>query len=51
LEWRRHGHGWSEDDPRLVEDGTDAWLNGMDDLPSGRDLFRWVVKAGRRMPP
>jgi hypothetical protein len=49
LEWRRMVNGWSEDDPRLVEDGTDAWLNGMDEFAVMVGIYsRWVVKAGKK---
>lgn len=49
LEWRRMVNGWSEDDPRLVEDGTDEWLNGMDEFAVMIGIYsRWVVKAGKK---
>jgi hypothetical protein len=49
LEWRRMVNGWSEDDPRLVEDGNDEWLNGMDEFAVMVGIYsRWVVKAGKK---
>jgi hypothetical protein len=49
LEWRRMVNGWSEDDSRLVEDGTDEWLNGIDEFAVMVGIYsRWVVKAGRK---
>ena len=49
MEWRRMVNGWSEDDPRLVEDGTDEWLNGMDEFAVMVGIYsRWVVKAGKK---
>src|SRR5205814_5638129 len=49
LEWRRTINGWSEEDPRLVEDGTDEWLNGMDEFAVLVGIYsRWVVKAGKK---
>ncbi|MEW6158051.1 MAG: hypothetical protein AB1813_11500 [Verrucomicrobiota bacterium] len=49
LEWRRSENGWAEDDPRLVEDGSDAWLNGLDEFATIAGVYsRWVVKAGRK---
>src|SRR5438552_2432709 len=49
LEWRRLINGWSEDDPRLVEDGADEWLNGMDEFAVMVGIYsRWVVKAGKK---
>src|SRR6266496_3197270 len=49
LEWRRMVNTWSEDDPRLVEDGNDEWLNGMDEFAVMVGIYsRWVVKAGKK---
>jgi len=49
LEWRRMVNGWQEDDPRLVEDGTDMWLNGLDEFAAMVGVYsRWVVKAGKK---
>jgi len=49
LEWRRMVNDWSEDDQRLVEDDTDAWLNGMDEFAVMVGIYsRWVVKAGKK---
>jgi hypothetical protein len=49
LEWRRIVGGWTEDDERLVEDGSDEWLNGMDEFVVMVGVYsRWVVKAGRK---
>jgi hypothetical protein len=49
LEWRRVVNQWSESDPRLVEDGQDPWLNGLDEFAVMVGIFtRWVVKAGRK---
>jgi hypothetical protein len=49
LEWRRMINEWSEDDPRLVENGADEWLNGMDEFAVMVGVYsRWVVKAGKK---
>jgi hypothetical protein len=49
VEWRREENGWPEDDPRLVDDATDAWLNGLDELCVVAGLYmRWVIKAGAK---
>jgi hypothetical protein len=49
IEWRRIVRGWTEDDERLVEDGSDEWLNGMDEFVVMVGVYsRWVVKAGRK---
>jgi hypothetical protein len=49
LEWRRIVGGWTEDDERLVEDGSDEWLNGMDEFVVMVGVYsRWVMKAGRK---
>lgn len=49
LEWRRRDHGWAEEDPRLVEDGTDPWLNGLDEFASVLGIYlRYVIKAGAK---
>ena len=39
----------SEDDPRLVEDDNDEWLNGMDEFAVMVGIYsRWVFKAGKK---
>jgi hypothetical protein len=49
LEWRRLVQGWAEDDERLVEDGHDEWLNGIDEFAVFIGVYsRWVVKAGKK---
>jgi hypothetical protein len=49
LEWRRVVNGWSTGDARLTEDGTDEWLNGLDEFAAMVGIYsRWVVKAGRK---
>lgn len=49
LEWRRVCNGWAENDPRLVEDASDPWLNGLDQFATLVGLYsRFVVKAGRK---
>jgi hypothetical protein len=49
LEWRRVVHGWSETDERLVEEGGDEWLNGIDEFAVLIGIYsRWVVKAGKK---
>ncbi|MBL9174736.1 MAG: hypothetical protein JNL10_14455 [Verrucomicrobiales bacterium] len=49
LEWRRRERRWAEDDPRLVEDGTDPWLNGLDEFASVVGIYlRYVIKAGAK---
>lgn len=49
LEWRRQENQWAEDDPRLVEDESDDWLNGMDEFASVVGIYmRWVIKAGAK---
>ena len=49
LEWRRLENQWTEDDPRLAEDASDPWLNGLDEFATMVGLYsRWVVKAGRK---
>jgi hypothetical protein len=49
LEWRRVENGWAEADPRLVENGDDPWLNGMDEFAAMVGIYsRWVIKAGRK---
>jgi hypothetical protein len=49
LEWRRQENGWAEDDPRLAEDDSDDWLNGLDEFASLVGIYmRWVVKAGAK---
>ena len=49
LEWRRVVNGWTEDDPRLVEDGSDEWLNGADEFAAMVGVYsRWVIKAGKK---
>ena len=38
-----------EEDPRLVEDGTDPWLNGLDEFASVVGIYlRYVIKAGAK---
>ncbi|HRI16476.1 MAG TPA: hypothetical protein PLX89_26070, partial [Verrucomicrobiota bacterium] len=47
LDWRRRENRWDEDDPRLVSDASDPWLNGLDEFASVVGLYlRWVIKAG-----
>src|SRR5262249_42735477 len=47
LEWRRQENGWEENDPRLVEDESDDWLNGLDEFVSLMGIYmRYVIKAG-----
>ncbi|MBN9691225.1 MAG: hypothetical protein J0M24_13390 [Verrucomicrobia bacterium] len=49
LEWRRRENRWSEDDARLVEGDSDAWLNGLDEFASVLGLYmRHVIKAGAK---
>jgi hypothetical protein len=49
LEWRRVINGWAEDDTRLAEDGTDEWLNGLDEFCAMVGIYtRWVIKAGHK---
>lgn len=49
LEWRRQENGWAEDDPRLAEDESDDWLNGLDEFASVVGIYmRWVIKAGAK---
>jgi hypothetical protein len=49
LEWRRVVNGWPENDARLVEEGQDPWLNGLDEFAVMIGIYtRWVVKAGRK---
>ena len=49
LEWRRQENGWEENDPRLIEDEQDAWLNGLDECATLIGLYmRWVIKAGAK---
>ncbi|HXJ56050.1 MAG TPA: hypothetical protein VNU68_05225, partial [Verrucomicrobiae bacterium] len=49
LEWRRRENGWSEEDPRLVEDERDRWLNGLDEFVCLMGIYmRWVIKAGAK---
>jgi hypothetical protein len=49
LEWRRACNGWEEDDPRLVEDASDPWLNGLDEFATLAGIYsRFVVKAGKK---
>src|SRR5262249_18377121 len=49
LEWRRVVQGWAEDDPRLVNDESDEWLNGLDEFAAMVWRYtRWVIKAGRK---
>jgi len=49
IEWRRQENHWKPDDPRLVEDETDDWINGMDEFASCLGIYlRWVIKAGAK---
>lgn len=32
VEWRRRVNGWAEADPKIVENGEDGWLNGLDEF-------------------
>jgi len=49
LEWRRQENDWALDDPRLVEDESDDWLNGMDAFASVAGIYmRSVIKAGAK---
>jgi len=49
LEWRRRENRWSEEDPRLIEDASDPWLNGLDEFASVLGLYlRYVIKAGAK---
>src|SRR5262249_34125382 len=49
LEWRRVVNDWSASDSRLCEDGSDEWLNGMDEFAVMVGIYtRWVIKAGRK---
>jgi hypothetical protein len=49
IEWRRQENGWAEDDRRIVEDGSDDWLNGLDEYACALGLYvRWVIKAGAK---
>ena len=49
LEWRRQENGWEENDPRLADDETDAWLNGLDEFCAMTGLYmRCVIKAGTK---
>jgi hypothetical protein len=49
LEWRRMVNDWSEEEPRLVQDAEDPWLNGIDEFGAMLGVYtRWVIKAGRK---
>jgi hypothetical protein len=49
IEWRRQENNWKADDPRLAEDETDDWINGMDEYASCLGIYlRWVIKAGAK---
>lgn len=49
IEWRLLANGWPENDPRLVEDTSDPWLNGLDEFAVVVGVYsRFVVKAGRK---
>ena len=39
LEWRRQENGWGETDPRLADDESDEWLNGLDEFASIVGLY------------
>jgi hypothetical protein len=49
LEWRRLENNWSENDPRLVDDAGDSWLNGGDEFAVLIGLYmRSVIKRGAK---
>ncbi|MFM1944295.1 MAG: hypothetical protein RI897_3277 [Verrucomicrobiota bacterium] len=49
VEWRRMENGWNPADPRLANDQSDPWLNGLDEFASCLGIyFRHVIKTGHK---